>query len=54
MPLSRQVYARRTGRDRFEIVTKARIYYLKELKAGDSNDWINAINNAINEYCPEE
>jgi hypothetical protein len=49
--LSRQVYARRSGRDRFEIVTPGRIYFMRELKSGDSNDWIQAINAAIDEYC---
>ncbi len=52
--MNRQVYARRSGRDRFEIVTKNRIYYLKELKAGESHEWLTAINNAITEYCNED
>ncbi|CDW79266.1 3-phosphoinositide-dependent protein kinase 1 [Stylonychia lemnae] len=51
--LSRAVYARRTGRDRFEIVTPGRIYHLKEVKAGDSDQWINAINIAINQHINE-
>lgn len=35
--LSRQVYARRSGRDRFEIVTPQRTYFLIECSAGESD-----------------
>lgn len=42
--LTRAVYARRSGRDRFEIVTPGRIYFIKEVKVGDSDQWISAIN----------
>lgn len=45
--LSKNVYARRNGRDRFEIVTPGRVYFLREIKAGDSDSWIQAINDAI-------
>ena len=51
--LNRQVYARRSGRDRFEIITKNRTYYLREMQAGDADQWIQAINDAINDYCEE-
>ena len=47
MPLSRHVYARRSGRDRFEIVTPNRTYFLVETVAGDSDEWITSINNVI-------
>eukprot|EP00347_Sterkiella_histriomuscorum_P007491 403348718 len=52
--LSRGVYARRSGRDRFEIVTPNSTYFLKEIKPGDSDQWINAINIAINQYCSDK
>jgi len=51
--LNRQVYARRSGRDRFEIVTPKRTYFLREVVAGDSDEWISAINKTIDEFCSE-
>jgi len=45
------VYARRTGRDRFEIVADGRVYHLKETVSGESGSWIETINEAINQYC---
>lgn len=42
--LSRHVYARKSGRDTLEIVTPDRVYYLKELEPGDSQDWVTQIN----------
>jgi hypothetical protein len=44
VPLTRQVYARRSGRDRFEIVTGRRVYFLREMQAGESDVWITEIN----------
>jgi hypothetical protein len=46
--LDRKTYARRSGRDRFEIVTPSRIFILKEIKSGESNEWIDLINITIN------
>jgi hypothetical protein len=53
VPLCRQVYARRSGRDRFEIVTPKRTFFLREVVNGDSNDWIMLINKTIDENCHE-
>lgn len=52
--ISRQVYARRSGRDRFEIVTPGRVYFLQETQAGDSDEWITQINNVIAKYCDDK
>jgi hypothetical protein len=54
VPLSRKTYARRSARDKFEIITPNRIYLLKELTPGDSNEWITAINLVIDTFCNDE
>ncbi|CDW87721.1 3-phosphoinositide-dependent protein kinase 1 [Stylonychia lemnae] len=54
IPLTRQVYARRSGRDRFEVVTPQRTYFLFECQAGDSDQWIVQINQVISQYCKDQ
>ena len=52
--LCKLTYARRSGRDRFEIITPNRVYYLREIKVGESNEWLESINNAIAEFCSDK
>mmetsp|Transcript_40270 Transcript_40270/g.38741 ORF Transcript_40270/g.38741 Transcript_40270/m.38741 type:complete len:82 (+) Transcript_40270:1334-1579(+) len=52
--LSRHVYAKRTSRDKFDIVTPNRTYYIREVTPGDSDKWIISINQAIHDFCPEQ
>lgn len=51
--MSRQVYAKRSGREKLDIYTPNRVYYLKEVKCGDAGEWVDIINNTISEYCED-
>ena len=51
--MSKKVKATKINNRKFEIVTPARTYYFKGLDAASTEEWVNAINNAIRDYCHE-
>ena len=50
--MSKKVKAVKINNRKFQIVTPQRTYYFKGLDAVSTEDWVNAINNAIKDHCP--
>jgi len=51
--MTKKTKAIKINNRKFQIVTPHRVYYFKGLDAGSTDEWVNAINNAIQTYCPE-
>ena len=49
--MSKRVKATKVNNRKFIIVTPQRTYYFKGLDAVSTEEWVNAINNTIRDYC---
>ena len=50
--MTKNVKAVKVNNRKFHIVTPHRTYYFKGLDAESTEEWVNAINAAIRDYCP--
>lgn len=49
--MSKSVKAVRMSDRRFDVVTPYRTYYFKGLDSASADEWVAAINSAIEKYC---